>query len=86
MKYILNIMTNFHGFYLAILTIYANINVVEYQKVKIANYEINNFPYHIVIKTIYADYQNELYKSYVKSKKPTLNAKGIPLRIEFKEI
>lgn len=61
------------------------ISVVEYQKGKLGNRNFEKFPKHIVVKSFFADKENELYRNYVNNKKYK-NAKGIPIHFEFKNI
>jgi hypothetical protein len=78
-------MKNSIIFTLGMLFLYNHFSVIEYQKVRINNWEISHIPRHIVVQSPFADYNNELYKSYVNSKNISKSKQhGIHLKIEFK--
>ncbi|MFY8187674.1 MAG: hypothetical protein ACOVLC_06915 [Flavobacterium sp.] len=72
-------------FALGIMFFYNQFSVVEYQKIRVNNWEISYFPRHIIVQSFFAEYNNELYKSYVNNKNKSKSKQhGIPLKIEFK--
>ena len=78
-------MKNTYIFILGLCYCYMQISVVEYQKAKLGNWYFEEFPKHIVIKSFFANKENEIYRNYVKNKK-CKNSKGIPIYFEFKNI
>jgi len=71
-------------FALGIMFFYNLFSVIEYQKIRVNNWEISHVPRHIVVQSFFAEYNNELYKSYVNNNKSKSKQHAIPIKIEFK--
>lgn len=77
-------MKNTLIYFIGILFFYNQVDVVEYQKVKINN-EMKRFPKYIVINTIFPETCNQIYRYYVincSNNNPKPNA--IPIKFQFK--